>query len=207
MRSKVKQSAVSMGALIGSVRLPFMICPVFAAAILLLGSSPAAAIPLIWTLQNVTFSDGGIATGDLTFDAASGSVLDWNISISGGDASTFPMFTYAPLTVGDVGIFSAGPGLSFQFFVDPFAVGGTPTSRLLSLTTDGPLTDSGGTVSLITQADTPDGFFESVECYNCNPYRLIVNGTLNAVPLPASIWFFGSGLLSLIGISRRKKAA
>jgi len=31
------------------------------------------------------------------------------------------------------------------------------------------------------------------------------SGTLSAVPIPATIWLFGSGLLGLIGIARRKK--
>ncbi len=31
--------------------------------------------------------------------------------------------------------------------------------------------------------------------------------TMSAVPVPAALWLFGSGLLGLIGISRRKKAA
>jgi hypothetical protein len=31
-----------------------------------------------------------------------------------------------------------------------------------------------------------------------------LNGTVSAVPVPAAIWLFGSGLLGLIGISRRK---
>ena len=33
------------------------------------------------------------------------------------------------------------------------------------------------------------------------------NGDVSAVPVPAALWLFGSGLLGLIGISRRKKAA
>lgn len=32
------------------------------------------------------------------------------------------------------------------------------------------------------------------------------SGDVSAVPVPAAIWLFGSGLLGLIGISRRKKA-
>ena len=34
-------------------------------------------------------------------------------------------------------------------------------------------------------------------------------GTVNisAVPVPAAVWLFGSGLLGLVGISRRKKEA
>ncbi len=31
-------------------------------------------------------------------------------------------------------------------------------------------------------------------------------GTVNAVPLPAAVWLFGSGLLGLVGFARRKKA-
>lgn len=33
------------------------------------------------------------------------------------------------------------------------------------------------------------------------------NGDVGVVPVPAAVWLFGSGLLGLIGISRRKKAA
>jgi hypothetical protein len=30
---------------------------------------------------------------------------------------------------------------------------------------------------------------------------------ISQVPLPAAVWLFGSGLLGLVGIARRKKAA
>jgi len=33
------------------------------------------------------------------------------------------------------------------------------------------------------------------------------NGNVSAVPVPAAVWLFGSGLLGLIGVARRKKAA
>ena len=36
---------------------------------------------------------------------------------------------------------------------------------------------------------------------------LIDNVDLSAVPVPAAVWLFGSGLLGLIGVARRKKAA
>ena len=32
-------------------------------------------------------------------------------------------------------------------------------------------------------------------------------GTVSAVPVPAAVWLFGSGLLGLVGVARRKKAA
>lgn len=36
------------------------------------------------------------------------------------------------------------------------------------------------------------------------PYALNISGHVNAVPIPASAWLFGSGLLGLIGMARRK---
>jgi hypothetical protein len=31
-------------------------------------------------------------------------------------------------------------------------------------------------------------------------------GTITSVPLPAAVWLFGSGLLGLVGIARRKNS-
>ena len=40
------------------------------------------------------------------------------------------------------------------------------------------------------------------------PYSLHLEGIVNSpVPVPAAVWLFGSGLLGLVGIARRKKAA
>jgi len=37
------------------------------------------------------------------------------------------------------------------------------------------------------------------------PYTLALRGTISAVPVPAAVWLFGSGLLGLVGVARRKK--
>lgn len=47
-------------------------------------------------------------------------------------------------------------------------------------------------------------------CYGWNYYNAIVDnnpGTWSVVPIPPALWLFGSGLLGLAGIARRKKAA
>ncbi|VAW61898.1 hypothetical protein MNBD_GAMMA11-765 [hydrothermal vent metagenome] len=36
-------------------------------------------------------------------------------------------------------------------------------------------------------------------------YRLHLEGTISAVPVPAAVWLFGSGLIGLTGIARRKR--
>lgn len=37
------------------------------------------------------------------------------------------------------------------------------------------------------------------------PYRLHMEGYVNVIPVPAALWLFGSGLIGLIGLARRKK--
>ena len=37
--------------------------------------------------------------------------------------------------------------------------------------------------------------------------RIHLEGTISAVPIPAATWLFGSGLLSLLGLARRKKSS
>jgi PEP-CTERM motif len=34
---------------------------------------------------------------------------------------------------------------------------------------------------------------------------MAIDGLLTPVPVPAAVWLFGSGLLGLIGIARKKK--
>jgi len=36
-------------------------------------------------------------------------------------------------------------------------------------------------------------------------YHISVQGAISSVPLPAAAWLFSSGLIGLIGLSRRKK--
>jgi len=53
---------------------------------------------------------------------------------------------------------------------------------------------------LITTADDPPGAgFPGITM------QWIIEGTATVVPVPAAAWLFGSGLLGLIGIARRKK--
>ena len=38
------------------------------------------------------------------------------------------------------------------------------------------------------------------------PFLIHLEGTITAVPIPAAVWLFGSGLLGLVGMARRKEA-
>ncbi len=58
---------------------------------------------------------------------------------------------------------------------------------------------------------TGDGDTNAVQSYTLGTASLAANGTLtikgSPVPLPAAVWLFGSGLMGLVGISRRRKTA
>lgn len=154
----------------------------------------AHATPMTWSLDNVFFNDGATAGGSFTYDEATNSVSDWNISVSGGNESVFPAFTYDPTSTQSVGVYEAdSTGLSFQFFVDPNATGGTPESRVIVLTTEGFLTDIGATIPLnITSI-----LWQSRECYNCDPYRLVSSGSLVSVSAPSTFLTLLTGLAIL----------
>lgn len=50
-----------------------------------------------------------------------------------------------------------------------------------------------------TSGDEPSGFANLT-------YELHLTGTVSAVPVPAAVWLFGSGLIGLIGVARIKKS-
>jgi len=42
--------------------------------------------------------------------------------------------------------------------------------------------------------------------WNLNDTGLLTYGEISAVPVPAAVWLFGSGLIGLVGVARRRKA-
>lgn len=63
---------------------------------------------------------------------------------------------------------------------------------------------NGDTYTLTYSATVPAG---DPSNFGNTKYLLQLNGTVSAVPVPAAAWLFGSGLLGLVGVARRRKAA
>lgn len=186
-------------------------------AALLFGMAPAAqAAWVTWTLQDVTFTDGGIATGQFVYNADLDLFGSYSISVSGGDTTTFPAFVYTPLT--SVPQLAGVNGESFFVFSgpgDPLDNDFKDRPRELRLPFLGPLPAGGGTVPLLI----PSVF--GAECYACDPFRTYDSGSITTVggggggggggtpviPEPATWAMMIAGFGLVGGVMRRRREA
>jgi len=67
--------------------------------------------------------------------------------------------------------------------------------------------DAGADETIDSDADPSTGISSNIyyPCGGCKDYDF--DAGMYVVPVPAAVWLFGSGLLGLVGIARRKKAA
>jgi hypothetical protein len=155
-----------------------------------------------WTLSGVTFSDGGTAEGYLDLDPAGGAygiLKNWQISVSGGNTTQFPEFTYTAASSNGIS-YDAGESAPRIIVSDP------SSNRELRLQPLDPPTDAGGTVGLNTDSG-------SVECYNCSPARVITAGSMVASTTTPNVTLFfpqfgnGGGLVSDLVLTNAAGAA
>lgn len=150
----------------------------------------AQAIPITYTLQDVTFVDGTRATGSFVFDATTRQSSAYDIVTKAGIMSAFEWSR-------------ANSGLYFGGGAGPnnFTIITTDGRRVFNFSFLNAFTNAGGT-NLINIAST-------YECNNCGTFRRVVSGsvTSNAVPEPATLALMLPALGALVvGARRRKKA-
>ena len=159
----------------------------------------AQAVPISWTLNNVTFDDGGTASGSFLFDADSSTFSSINISTSAGTAMTAGTYS-------DLHPFYVGSSLPALILSDSVPV----TVRLLQLPFLDALTNAGGTVSLGGLGNFGEGACGGAPCQNVDgnlPLRFISGGEVVAqsAPAPATTALLGLALLGA-GCARRRLA-
>ena len=161
----------------------------------------AHAAALTWTLQNVVFDDGGTASGSFVFDADTNTYSAINVtttdgSVLGGSVYQFANFEAGTLDADSVLLVAAAnPGF------------GTPA---FNMNLDEAMTNAGGTIS-IAMAPPPLAFESTCLTSVCSSFfsidRVVVSGTITAVPVPAAVWLFASAMGLLAGLGRSRIGA
>jgi hypothetical protein len=172
---------------------------VLAGVLLLGGILPSQATPVTWTLNDVTFDDGTMASGFFEFDAATHTSSSFNISTTDG------MFSAHTYDTGNSHM-SARPVSSGRWNLYKFQ--DDVNGRYLSFWLDQQLSDIGGIVNIVT--DNSWGY----ECTDCETARWMVAGSLTAqsaaaVPEPGSLAMVlpGLGMLGFLARRRRSRTA
>lgn len=150
-------------------------------ALFFAGIVTRASADTTWTFSDVTFSDGDTLTGSFTTNPATDAIDSFSLLLSGPDAFTITQMvdSYLP---GEIGMANGG----FTLYVDLF-----PGSDL---------TSAGGTIALTGGDDCgvePCGVLNTGGDYDPE-----INGVVS--PEPWSLLLFGTGLVAIMGIVRRK---
>ena len=154
--------------------------------------SLSAQAMTVWTLTDVTFEDGGTATGSFAFDAGSNAFSDILLTTTAG--SSFPGTVYSAFQAGNAITMQTANGLS-----------------VLQLAFVDALTDIGGTVALGSNSDGRSPFegicVDSVPCRGYSSIRNIIAGAVTteaaALSEPGSLSLLLIGLAGIVGFRRR----
>lgn len=175
--------------------------------------APASADTIAnFTLNGVTFDDGGTATGSFSLDFTTSAISNVNITTS-SNGSVGANYTQTPPFFSDT--FSNSPDASFDFTLGLIPLFGDE----LNLTLSAALTDFDlSSPNSFTLASGTESAYNFEFCGNgvtstlCGS-RSITAGSLDevpaATPLPAALPLFASGLgvIGLLGWRRKRKVA
>jgi hypothetical protein len=163
-------------------------------------SAPVLASVIDWTLEGVTFDDGGTASGTFSTDSSTGNIVSYDITTTPGSSLVGTEYdsTTAPFVANN----QSGPN-SFALLT-----GGL----YINLTFLNPLT-SPGIDPIVIGNYQASNTAKSWECNNCSPIRLIATGEAVSSPVPEpSTWammLVGFAALGFAGyrFSRRASVA
>lgn len=123
------------------------------------------------------------------------STVNANIAANGGSGTTASVTGTATASAGVWDATATGATLQNWYSNGPQTSPSAVTSELGTAQTLYGVTGDGSTSTI-----------GKLQVYSLGQLELSSNGTLSSVPIPAALWLFGSGLLGLAGVGRRKAA-
>jgi hypothetical protein len=161
---------------------------VLTAVLFFAGFATCASADLTWDV-NAVFSynsTGNTATGTFTVNTGLTGLTTWDIFVAGSNTQANNEYT---------------PGNSFPVFdtthVDLYDFA---TNQNINLYLSAPLSNSGGTIPLLFG----DGGLTNNSTIVCAGCGTLVEGVVTTTPEPLSLVLFGTGLLAIMGVVRRK---
>ena len=145
--------------------------------------------------KNAISMTGGVNLG--TAQAAGQIDNVWSFGGNTGNHYTVGALSIVDDGAGDGGALLAGSNWRVEWNGGPIDMGGGGNM----VVTCANQCEIGDTYVLDYSATVPTGGFKGFF------YTLHLEGDIAAVPVPAAVWLFGSGLLGLVGVARRKKQA
>jgi hypothetical protein len=175
-----------------------------AAAALALGvsASSAGASIIDWTLSNLVFDDGGVATGTFSTDSTTGDVTAFDIVTTAG--TTLPAFTYDSSTSFLFANNAFGP--------NSFILANADLTRYINLEFVNALTSTGVDQLILGQPYGAPGYLMagSWDCDNCNSVRGAISGeAISGTPEPGAwaLMLVGFGGLGVMLRASRSRAS
>ncbi len=163
---------------------------------LALAFATCASADVTWVLNNVTFSDGATASGFFTTDPGFDTLDNWDINVTGSDLGA----DYHYLTT------NSSP---FDISASEVSLASNPFAKFVILFPSSPMTNAGGTISLVTGFDVPPGSGDCAISGACghlgSDSTASITGT--ATPEPRFGAVLLAGLAGLGFLTRRKFAA
>jgi hypothetical protein len=145
-----------------------------------------ATAPSVFGVPATFFIDGG----------GGGTLVDNETSTAGHWTMTVPLYADWNGLIHDLGNITLSTDNSISYWVNPgFPIEQTATGNIMNYQT--------GDAVFVGQTTVQSGPFVGLRI----SLEFLGNDPPVPVPVPAAIWFFGSGLLSLVGIAKKAKAA
>jgi hypothetical protein len=163
-----------------------------AAAFLFAGFAVCASADTTWVVDaTFTYPSNGntnTATGTFTLDPSL-NIVTWNIAVAG--SNTLADNTYTP---GDSFLVLTTFDTTHIDFYD------VTTNQYINLYLASPVSNAGGTINLLA-GDSAADKNSTVVCNGCG---VLDEGTISTTPEPLSLLLFGTGLVAIMGIARRR---